>query len=382
MIRIIDVVFGAAVLLSLGIMLWQWAVATRFPLHQRYRQDSLAAPVTLLKPLKGMDEFTERCLRSWFEQDYAGEVQLIFGVAVAEDPVCDLVRRLIADYPEKQAQLQICGPLAGTNLKVAKLAEMARLAAHDLLIVSDADVRAPRDLLSNLVQQIWGSNAGLVHCFYRLEPPGNLPMRCETVSANADFWSQVLQRASLKPVDFALGAVMIFRKTDLQRIGGFESLTNSLADDYQIGNRIAKLGRAIVFSSVVVECWSGPMSWATVWRHQLRWARTIRVSQPAPYFFSILSNITVWTLAWMAIWPHAWSLGIGAMVLAWRALIALKLQARLAQRPPDWAWFWVPWVKDLMQLGIWAVSFMGNTVEWRGERMRLARDGTLQPLGK
>jgi ceramide glucosyltransferase len=124
------------------------------------------------------------------------------------------------------------------------------------------------------------------------------------------------------------------------------------------------------------------MSWATVWRHQLRWARTIRVSQPAPYFFSILSNITVWTLAWMAIWPHAWSLGIGAMVLAWRALIALKLQARLAQRPPDWAWFWVPWVKDLMQLGIWAVSFMGNTVEWRGERMRLARDGTLQPLGK
>jgi len=377
---IIDLILGGVLLLSCGIMIWQWVVALAFPLHRRCVQNCLATPVTLLKPLKGKDEFTESCLRSWFEQDYAGEVQLLFGVASAEDPVCDLVRQLIAAHPRKRAELRICGPLAGANLKVSKLVELASLAAHEVLVLSDADVKAPPDLLANLTQQIWGSDAGLIHCFYRLEPPGNLAMRCEAVSANADFWSQVLQRASLKPVDFALGAVMMFRKQDLDRIGGFAALQNCLADDYQLGHRLAKLGRAIVFSPVVVECWSGPMNWLEVWRHQLRWARTIRVSQPVPYFFSILSNTTLWAAAWMLIHPNPWALSLGASALAWRAVMALKLQARLTTRPMDWAWFWVPWVKDAMQVGIWGMAFMGATIEWRGRRMRLTKEGTLQAI--
>ncbi len=374
------IVFGSLALVSFGIMLWQWLVAKRFPLHRRYRQNSLAAPVTLLKPLKGMDEYTEACLRSWFEQDYPGEVQIIFGVASAEDRVCDVVRKLINEFPDKDAQLRICGPLTGTNLKVSKLAEMETLAKHDLVVMSDADVRAPQDLLANMVQQIWGSEAGLVHCLYRLEPPTNLAMRCEAVSVNADFWSQVLQSASLKPVDFGLGAVMMFRRADLARIGGFEALKNCLADDYQIGHRIAKLSRTIQFSTVVVECWSGPMHWRAVWQHQLRWARTIRVSQPAPYFFSILSNATLWSAVWIAVCPDLWAFVVGGMVLGARAIFAVKLQARLAQRSGGWRWFWVPWVKDLMQLGIWGLAFMGNSIEWRGKQMRLAPDGTLEPV--
>src|SRR6185369_5879846 len=116
---------------------------------------------------------------------------------------------------------------------------------------------------------------------------------------NADFWSQVLQSRSLKPIDFALGAVMALRRQALNKIGGFAALSDCLADDYQLGHRIARCGYDIGLCPVVVECWSEPMGWKAVWKHQTRWARTIRVCQPVPYFFSMLSNPTLWPLLWL-----------------------------------------------------------------------------------
>src|SRR6185436_8492557 len=141
------------------------------------------------------------------------------------------------------------------------------------------------------------------NCFYRLANPTTLAMHCEALAINADFWSQVLQAQSLKPLDFALGAVMATRRQQLEQIGGFRALINCLADDYQLANRIARHGHRIALSPVVVDCWETPMKWAAVWKHQLRWGRTIRVCQPAPYFFSLLSNATLWPLLWLAAHP-------------------------------------------------------------------------------
>ena len=140
---------------------------------------------------------------------------------------------------------------------------------------------------------------GLVNCFYRLANPSTTAMRWEAVAINADFWSQVLQSQTLKPLDFALGAAMLVRRNALAEIGGFQSLADCLADDYQLGHRIAKNGHRIALCPVVAECWDAPMNWRDVWKHQLRWARTIRVCQPLPYFFSILSNATLWPLLWL-----------------------------------------------------------------------------------
>jgi ceramide glucosyltransferase len=283
------------------------------------------------------------------------------------------------EHPNLDAVLKVFSPLQGTNLKVAKLVEMERMARHSLLVVSDADVCAPTDLLLNVASQLLVADAGLVHCFYRLEPPGTLAMRCEAVAVNADFWSQALQSSSFRPVDFALGAVMAFQKKDLSSIGGFEALKNCLADDYQIGHRIAGKGRRILFSSIVVECWSETMGWGAVWSHQVRWARTIRVSQPMPYFMSILSNATLWGLACMGQCSE-WAVLAGVCVLGLRSVLAVGLQGRLRGGVTGWGWFWIPWLKDIMQIGIWSMAFMGNSIEWRGERMRLERDGTLHPL--
>jgi len=445
---ILDSIFAVLALLSLGLTIWQWLAARRFPLHQRdrsaelrfgakagqtagnrpNRSSTLQPGVTLLKPLKGCEEHTASCLRSWFTQDYAGELQILFGVGSAEDPACDVVKKLLAEFPEHDAKLVFCLEQPGPNEKVSKLAQLEPLAKHELVVISDADVRVPPDLLANLVAPLndeTGGDAfhrvpnfipragdavervptkrngatGLVNCFYQLANPTTLAMRWEAIAVNADFWSQVLQSASFRKLDFALGAAIATRRKHLAEIGGFKALVDYLADDYQLGRRLTKRGHRVALCPVVAECWSAPMDWGEVWKHQLRWARTIRVCQPVPYFFSILNNVTIWSLAWVVagtfapiieshtvtpnvvsavfVLPFAW-FGAAACLFI-RVIAALDLQSRLTLSVAHWNYCWLVPVKDLLQFVLWAGAFLGNRIEWRGQRYRLRRDGTLLP---
>ena len=411
---ILHYIFGGLATLSFILLLWQWVAGRRFPLHQRNAEllsgtnegangpsgsSAFHPPVTLLKSLKGADAATEDCLRSWFAQDYRGEVQILFGVVSAEDPVCGIVKKLQQEFPQRDVRLEIIPTLLGANAKVSKLAELEKLAKHEIFVVSDADVRVPADFLANAVAPLRAAEVGLVNCFYKLANPSTTAMRWEAVAINADFWSQVLQSQTLKPLDFALGAVMLTRRGLVAEIGGFASLADCLADDYQLGNRIAKRGHRIVLSPIVVECWDAPMDWGAVWRHQLRWARTIRVCQPVPYFFSILSNAGLWGIFWAVVvmveairsiqvndlgggafaahvHPGPWAFPVAAFCLG-RIVIACKLQARLTGSSDGTNYFWLVPVKDLLQGAIWLCAFMGNRIEWRGQVYRLRRDGTL-----
>ena len=370
-------ILGLLAALSVCLTLWQWLVARQFPLHRRFAKPQSFPGVTLLKPLKGREQPTEACLRSWLVQDYPGPVQLLLAVASQQDPVCELVKRLLQEFPKADAQLIVCGPLTGTNLKVSKLMQLEPLSKHELLVVSDADVKVSPDFLSNVVVPLEDPQAGLVNCFYELANPTTLAMNWEAVAINADFWSQVLQSQSLKPLDFALGAVMATRKQLLAKIGGFAGLANCLADDYQLGKRIAGLGSEIVLCSVVVECWSEPMTWKAVWKHQLRWARTIRVCQSLPYFFSILSNATLWPVLFLCVSHGRPELIFVLSCLLVRVTTALNLQARLTQKPVQLLEAPIVLAKDILQTAIWFLAFMGNRIEWRGEKMRLRPDGTL-----
>ena len=376
-----EATFAALALLSLALALWQWLAARRFPLHRRVTDFSFAPAITLLKPLKGCDATTAESLQSWFNQNYPGQIQILFGVADAGDPVCPIVRELIEKNPGRDAQLVVCAEPLGTNGKVSTLIQLERLARHPLILVSDADVRVPPDFLANIAAPLRDPKNGLVNCFYRLANPVTAAMRCEAIAINADFWSQVLQSASLKPLDFALGAVMLTRRELIDEIGGFSALAGCLADDYQLGHRIAKKGHRITLCPVVVECWDAPMNWRGVWKHQLRWARTIRVCQPVPYFFSILSNATLWPLLWLLaslVLAKTLCAPLAAIaLLLMRIIIAQNLQRRFSPSRDNLAPPWLVPVKDLLQAAVWLGAFLGSTVEWRGQKMRLRRDGTL-----
>lgn len=405
---VVTVILSALALISLGLLLWQFGAALRFPLHARVADKSFAPAITLLKPLKNFDEHTAVCLRSWLMQKYDGPVQVLFGVAEEDDPACFVVRELLKEFPNHDAELIVAAESLGANAKVSTLVQLCRHAKHDLICVSDADVRVAQDFLANAVAPLRDTGTGLVNCFYSLANPTTLAMRVESVAVNADFWSQVLQSNTLKRQDFALGAVMITRRELLEEIGAFESLLDFLADDYQLGNQIAKTGARIELSPVVVECWDKPMDFRDVWKHQLRWARTIRVSQPAPYFFSILSHTTFWVtllalfgnLGGFPLVPDSllygqtltpglrsalaplhvpWVLVIFLAVLAARVFIAAELQRRLTRAPRASRW-WLVVAKDFLSVATWAAAFIGNTIEWRGSKFRLTRGGRLVPF--
>jgi len=405
-----NAIFAVLALLSLALALWQWLAARRFPLHQRVAETNFAPAISLLKPLKGCDDTTAESLQSWFSQNYPGQTQILFGVANANDPVCKIVQEIIAKNPKCDAQLVVCEKLTGANAKAAKLVQLEKLAKHELILVSDADVRVPPDFLANIVaplrdegragsplpatatQTDSGAHGvtrptiGLVNCFYRLANPSTTAMRWEAVAINADFWSQVLQSQTLKPLDFALGAAMLVRREALVEIGGFHTLADCLADDYQLGHRIAKNGHRIALCPVIAECWDAPMNWRAVWKHQLRWARTIRVCQPLPYFFSILSNAGLWSFLWLMVSLIATGTYCApltaAVCLLIRIAVAQNLQRRFTLEIKLVSPFWLVPVKDLLQSAIWFSAFAGNTVEWRGRKMKLRRDGTLENGGR
>jgi len=395
------VVLGTLAALSFAINCWQWIVARRFPLHARIDQVEYTPPVTILKPLRGLDSETRHCIESWFAQNYAAPIQLLFGVASPDDPVGPVIENMIATHPGSDARLIICPELLGFNAKVSTLSQLEPLARHEILVISDADVLVPADFLANIIAPLHDKKVGLVTCFYRLANATTLAMRWEAVGTNADFWSQVLQARSLKTLDFALGAAIATRREQANAIGGFRSLANYVADDYQLGNRIVTLGARIEISPLVVDCREAPISWAQAWRHQVRWARTIRFCRPISYFFSILGNATLWPLLWLLAlasslhhdpqrqpgesglgYELVTSLGVGVAFLIVRVLFAISLQVRLSGSAKDRAWFWLVPLKDLLAAAIWIVSFLGNQIEWRGRCYRVVTGGKLTPLSQ
>ena len=433
----------ALAILSLALLLWQWGEAWRFPLHRRRQADGFAPALSLLKPLKGCDAETEACLRSWLAQEYAGPVQVLFLVAADDDPAVALVRQLIAEHPQRTAELVVCPERLGPNSKVSKLAQAAPHARHGVLVVSDADVHVPPGFLGELVAPLRDERVVLVSPFYEMATPTTVAMHWEAVAVNADFWSSVLQARRLGGMRFALGAVMAVRREALEQAGGFGALVKHLADDYELGHRLTaashephrcypnsvpggtKFGSrrfmageqvrkerealreptltpalsrrtgegarragegtpgtarpTIALCPTVVACREAPRGWGAVWRHQLRWARTIRHCQPLPYAFSLLSNPTLWVLSWAATTRHAaaW-VGVG-LCLACRLAMAAHCQWRLTRSWRHLPWLWLAPVKDLLQAALWVMAFVGRTVEWRGERYRVLPGGTLSP---
>lgn len=378
-------ILGALAVASCAINLWQWLAARKFPLHRKINgAENFAPAVSILKPLKGCDATTRESLQSWFKQNYAGQIEILFGVADEADAVVAVVNELIAENPHCAARLIVCKNPVGANAKVAKLALLEKIAKHDLILTCDADVRVPPDFLAHLVAPLRDEKTALVNCFYRLANPNTAAMQWEAVAINADFWSQVLQSRTLKPLDFALGAAVLVRRDALEKTGGFAAFANHLADDYQLGQRVAHAGHAIALCPVVVDCWHQPQDWAQVWRHQLRWARTIRVCQPVPYFFSLVANATLWAVLWLAaslFMAQTFCAPATAMLLLLvRIALAQNLQRRFTPERKLVSPAWLVPVKDILGAAVWFGAFAGNTVEWRGVKMRLHRDGTLENI--
>ena len=333
-------------------------------------QPAAPVPVSVLKPIRGLDDEFLAAIRSQAAQDHPN-FEILFGITDPADSARAEIERLTAEFPRISIRLLTCSTLA-PNAKVGVLIDLASAARHSCLVVNDSDITVEPDYLRRVTAPLSDPSIGLVTCLYRAEA-SDWPSRWEALGIATDFAPSALVAPMFGVSEFGLGSTLAFRREDLAAIGGFASLADYIADDYQLGARIHKLGRRNLLSRVVVSTRLSAGSWGGAFKHQLRWARTIRLSRLGGFLGLPVTFATLWAVD-AAIFGH-W---IGALaLLGIRMLAALTggwfvLRSRAALRD-----LWLVPLRDLWGVSVWVAALFGDTVEWRGKRLRLDRQGRI-----
>lgn len=342
--------------------------------------DSRLPPVTILKPLKGTDPQIYESFRSHCLQDYP-EYEIIFGVSDADDPALEAVKKLQREFPKQKIQFIVCPKRLGTNVKVSNLAQMLAHASYDYLIINDSDVRVPADYLRRVILPLSDPRIGMVTCLYRGVAAPTLGSRLEALGIATDFAPSVLVARQLEGgIRFGLGSTLALRRSDLEKIGGFAAIADYLADDYELGKRIADLELTVELSDVVVETFLPAYDVRGFFSHQLRWARGIRDARPGGYLGLIFTFGIFWSLVALITSKAAlWSVAALALILLLRLGIAMVVGRKILNDRAVLKHAWLIPLRDLAAVFVWLASFFGHTVTWRGERYRL-RDGRLSSI--
>jgi ceramide glucosyltransferase len=339
-------------------------------LRKRSARSKEQPAVSVLKPLRGLDPNTWQAFVSQVHQDYP-EFEVLFGVENESDPAAVEVRRLLREFPAAPIRL-IAGSSPALNGKVGILAELARHARHPILVVNDSDIKVDAHYLSAVTAPLSDPTIGVVTCLYRVKAH-NLTAAWEALGIMTDFMPSTLVAQFLGVREFGLGSTLAFRAADLARTGGFEMLASYLADDYQLARRITSLGTRAILSSYVVETSLGDATWSGIWRHQLRWARTIRLSKAAGHVGLPLTHAGLW--AAIAVVSGAWlpalvllALRIASAFLSGAFVLRSTLAANFCALSPFW---------DLYSFAIWGASYTGRTVRWRDRVLTIGPDGRI-----
>ncbi len=331
-------------------------------------------PVSILKPLAGLDTGLESNLRTFFEQDYPA-YEILFAVQEAGDPAAEVIEKLRREYPHIAARLLITGESPYPNAKVYALDLMLEAARHDLVVMSDSDTRVTPRMLATVAAEFKNPRLGVATCPYRAVPGASFWSRLEAVGMNTDFIAGILVARMLEGMRFAVGPTIVARRNVLQSMGGIERLKDYLAEDFVMGKFAAEAGHDVILSSYVIEHHIGAADIRRSVAHRLRWARSTRRSRPLGYLGQLLTMplplallVCAANAAW---WP------VLVLSLVTRGLAAYVISARVLRVKLNWPL--LP-VEDLTNFCVWIAGFFGNTVVWRGRHYRLYPDGRFEPL--
>lgn len=338
---------------------------------------TMQPPVTILKPVCGVDAELYANLRSFCEQRYP-RFQVVFGVRSAGDPAVPVVRRLMADLPQADLELVIDPRVYGSNLKVSNLINMMPRARHDVIVVTDSDMRVRPYYLDAIVAPLLRPGVGLVTCLYVGRPIGGIWAQLGAMWINYTFLPAALVGSLIGTGQGCFGATLALRRETLVKLGGFAALRDQLADDYALGAAIRGLGLRLAQSRYVVDTVVDEPDLTSLFRHELRWGRTIRSIAPVGFAFSAVTYPLVTATLTLLV---AGMTGTAALCLAAatasRATLVRMLAARFRIDNPGAPL--VP-VSDLISFIVVVASFCGRDVEWRGRRFRIAAGGKLIAL--
>jgi len=352
-------------------------------LHETRRRAAeapeFAPPISILKPLRGTDPDIYESFRSHCLQDYT-DYELIFGVSDPDDPAIALVDRLRAEFPARNIHLIVCPKVLGTNLKVSNLVQMLPLAKHDYLIVNDSDIRVEKDYLRRIAREFSDPTVGMVTCLYRGIAGRTLGSKLEGIGISTDFSAGVLAARQIEGIRFALGSTLAFPRKALDAIGGFEPLVDYLADDFELGARIAKRGFEVRLSDIVVDHHLPDYSLRTFLQHQLRWARSTRDSRRWGYTGVVLTFGLPWAILALLLSRGAvWAWLLLAVVAGLRFAMAMTVGRSILHDEDVPRLLALLPLRDIVAMLVWIASFTGHTVAWRGDLFILDK-GKLRPI--
>ncbi|HUI82601.1 MAG TPA: bacteriohopanetetrol glucosamine biosynthesis glycosyltransferase HpnI [Candidatus Binatia bacterium] len=366
---------AAAGAVYFGISIW---AVRRFSAEPRPpEQRRLTPPVSILKSLKGADPHMYAAFRSHCVLDYP-EYEVLFGVQDLADPAVPLVEQLREEFPLRNLRLVHCPERLGLNGKVSNLAQMLPQARYEHIVINDSDIVVPRDYLTRVFAPFASPEVGMVTTLYRGVAGGTVGSRLEALGLT-DFVGGVLVARALEGgLHFGLGATLATTRPVLDEIGGLGPLADYLADDYELGARVAAAGYRIELVDTIVETALPDYSFGEFCAHQLRWARTVRNCRPAQYVGLIVTFAAAWgVIAVVTASSRWWSWLILAVAAVARLTSALIVGRSVLKHRRSWRDLWLLPLRDFAGLGIWIASFAGNRVEWRGLRFRV-RAGKLE----
>jgi len=373
-----------AVLLLAAAPLVYYALATLAALgfFKRARMRVLpdyTPPVSMLKPVRGVDFGSYENFASFCLQEYP-DYEILFAVNDNADPAVPLIRRIIADFPQRKIRLLVGAEQLGANRKVNKLARLAREAQNEVLVLTDGDVRVGPRFLREVVAPLADRKTGAVTSFYRGIAEKNLGAQIEAVGASSDFFAGVLMAGWTEGITFALGASIATTKEWLAKMGGFEAIADALADDYELGHRIAKAGGEVVLSREAVWTMYPAQTLLSFWEHQVRWARTVRLCRPLSYIGLLFTQGLPGALLAALFAPAKWIAGI--FLLAY-----VILRFAMAWTVGVWGvgdevlrrMIWLVPLRDAIHFVVWLASFGSNHIRW-GNVEYVIRQGRMVPF--
>jgi ceramide glucosyltransferase len=336
-------------------------------------------PISILKPIYGLDRETYENYASFCRQDYPA-FEVLFCLSDEQDPAVPVIQKLIRDFPARSIRLLVGAEPLGASDKVNKLCRMVREARHEIVIVTDSDVRADPGFLRAIGHAFRDPGVGGVTCLYRGLTDGTFAAGLEAMGNSTDFVAGVLVNWLGGKIDFMLGAIMATTKKNLAEIGGFESLVDYFCDDFELGNRIARKGHRIELSTFPVSIVYPRETFAEAFRHQVRWNLSIRYSRPAGHLGLIFTQGLSWTILAAILAPS------GAIALAYVAAYVV-LRSEMARVVGVWGMqdralrtklALLP-VRDAFAFVVWLASFLPQRIYWRGKQFYI-RDRRLVPV--
>ena len=342
-------------------------------------QESFLPPVTILKPLRGLDRDAYENFASFCRQTYP-QYQVIFGADSPDEPGIAVARRIARDFPDIDVRVVVKRAANAANPKVGNLSGMLSHAKHPILLISDSDIRVAPDHLTSMVQPMVDPRVGVVTCLYRSEAFG-FAGTMDALGLSTEFQPCVLAAKQLEGITFAMGSGILIRRSVLEEVGGFEAVADYLADDYLLGNLPARAGHRVELARHVVEHRLDTSSLLGLIQHQIRWNRGIRAARPWGYA-GLLFTYGVPASLLLLIFSggsHAAYVTAG-LTFASRLAVAWFVAVRCLGDPVARRALWLVPLRDLLGCALWVAAFFGTTIVWRGDRFRLGEGGRLFPL--